>query len=131
MDAHQPRRPVRVCGQALHQPRCGSSGKAPDLAFVPDLAAVAIENDIDAVRAMKVVGRHHSLHLTIEVFARRRLRDAFYAEPTPDVLRRVVDEGRVRWVVCDDEIPAPAAIRDTWQLVHASGGVRVYHDVGR
>jgi len=62
-----------------------------------------------------------------EVFARRRLRDAFYAEPTPEVIRRVVDEGRVRWVVCDDENPAPAEIRSTWQLVHTSGAVRVYH----
>jgi len=61
------------------------------------------------------------------VFARRRLRDAFYAEPTPEVIRRVVDRGRVRWVVGDDEHPAPPAIRNAWRLVHASGAVRVYH----
>ena len=62
-----------------------------------------------------------------EVFSRRRLRDAFYAEPTPEVIRRVVNEGRVRWIVCDDENPAPAEIRSTWQLAHTSGAVRVYH----
>ena len=62
-----------------------------------------------------------------EVLSRRRLRDAFYAEPTPEVIRRVVDEGRVRWIVCDDENPAPAEIRSTWRLAHTSGAVRVYH----
>jgi hypothetical protein len=62
-----------------------------------------------------------------EVLSRRRLRDAFYAEPTPGVVRRVVDQGRVRWVVGDDEHPAPPEIRGTWRLVHRGGTVRVYH----
>jgi hypothetical protein len=61
-----------------------------------------------------------------EVLLRRRLRDAFYAEPTPEVVRRVV-EGGIRWVVSDVGNPAPPEIRGAWPLVYASGPVRVFH----
>ena len=37
-----------------------------DLAFVFGIEAFLIEDEIDAVCAVKVVGRHHGLHLTME-----------------------------------------------------------------
>jgi len=62
-----------------------------------------------------------------EVFKREQLREAFYSEPTPEVIRSVVEEGNVDWVVCDDENPAPPCITSRWQLVHATGTVRIYY----
>src|SRR4051794_2921299 len=83
MDAHQPRRPTLVPRQALHQLYCSSCGHAPDLTLILEVATVPIENEIEAVRAMEVVGRHDVLHLTTTASAMlgewdgRLLRGAF------------------------------------------------------
>ena len=62
-----------------------------------------------------------------EVFERERLGEAFYSEPTPEVVRRVVDEANVNWVVCDEANPAPPRIRNDWKLAYTTGTIRVYH----
>lgn len=61
-----------------------------------------------------------------EVYRRRRLRDRFYASPDEAVVRAVVGEGGVRWIVADADSPPPLCIQEAWPVVFQSGTVRIY-----
>ena len=61
-----------------------------------------------------------------EVSRRSRLRQRFYDAPTAEVVAEVIDQGKVRWVVADDEHPAPPPVAGGWDLAFAGNTVRVY-----
>jgi hypothetical protein len=60
-----------------------------------------------------------------EIVRRRRLREAFYANPTAEQVHEVLTAG-VQWIVTDGERRLPASLADEWVEKFRSGEVRIY-----
>lgn len=61
-----------------------------------------------------------------EIERRLRLRRRFYDGPTEAEVAEVIDAGGVRWVVADDEHPAPTRVETDWVKMFERDGVRIY-----
>ena len=58
-------------------------------------------------------------------YRRSRLRKKFYESPDPATVTAILTQ-EVRWIVADQDHPAPPEIQFQWRLAFQAGSVRIY-----